>query len=131
MGKGESVCQIKRKLHQEGLSLEASRVASIFTEENQSEDLQVRKLVESQFRKVKKMPEDKKELYKLKQKIMAALMRKGHSFGGVKIELEEYLKKILAGVGKSPGLGKKLNRWAEKLEETATGFKKLVKAQKA
>ncbi len=90
MLKGDSAFQIKRKLQKEGLSLDELRVAALFEEESQNEDLQIRKLVEAQLRKVKKLPSDKNDLYKLKQKIMAAVMRKGHSFAGVKAVLDEF-----------------------------------------
>ncbi|MDB5036740.1 MAG: hypothetical protein JWQ35_268 [Bacteriovoracaceae bacterium] len=92
MSKGNSISQIKRMLSQEKLFLSTDRIGEIFGECDRSEAEQMKALVGAQMKKVRQMPTDRKELYKLKQKMGAALMRKGHSFSLINAEIDRQLK---------------------------------------
>ncbi len=92
MSRGDSASQILRRLKSEKLSLTPGRIKELYEEADRSEEDQVRKLVDAQFRKLRSLPSDRNALFKLKQKISASVMRKGHNFGLVKAEVERHLK---------------------------------------
>jgi len=94
MAKGESSTQILRRLKLEGLSLSLDRITELFEESDHSPADQVKKLVETQLRKQRQIPTDSQALFKLKQKITASVMRKGHSFSAVKPEVDLQMRDL-------------------------------------
>jgi len=95
MAKGDSKSQIRRRLKHEKLSLTSERIEELYSETNRSEEIQVRKLIDLQFRKLRSLPRDPDAIFKLKKKITASVMRKGHSFQIVKTELERKMKEAI------------------------------------
>lgn len=91
IAKKYSAFQIKRKLQIEGLALSGEKMKEVFEESHQSEEDQVRELIEKQFKKLRTLPTDRREIFRLKQKITAAVRQKGHNFSLIKAELDRRL----------------------------------------
>jgi len=94
--KGHSASQIKRLLASEKLEISLIRVHEIFSESERGEEDELKKLLQTHLRRISSVPTDRKAFFKLKQKISAALARKGHSFSAFNLMLDQELKLLQA-----------------------------------